>query len=99
MAILFICFIAHANLFIMLYINIKNTPFIIALNSFLTAVLPIPRHLMFHSSYFRVKLIQVRQTLHYLYQVCQTHFHEGPLYDEVIITLRADMEFTDMPSF
>ena len=52
----------------MLYLNKQNTQFIIALNSYLTAVLLIPKHLKFHSSYFRVTLIQVRQTIHiYIY--------------------------------
>jgi hypothetical protein len=37
-AIIFVCFIAHAHFFIMLCINTQNTQFIIALNSFPTAV-------------------------------------------------------------
>ena len=48
----------------MLYLNQQNTQLIIALNSYLSAVLLIPKHLKFHSNYFRVKLIQVRQTLY-----------------------------------
>ena len=48
----------------MLHLNKQNAQFIIAQNSYLTAVLLIPKCLKFHSSYFRVKLIQVRQTLH-----------------------------------
>ena len=52
---LFVRFIVHSNSFIMLYLNKQNTQFIIALNSYLTAVLLIPQQLKFHSSYFRLK--------------------------------------------
>ena len=40
----FVCFIVHANFFIMLYLNKQNTQFIITLNNYLTAVLLIPKH-------------------------------------------------------
>ena len=37
---LFVCFILHANCFIMLYLNKQNRQVIIALNSYLTAAYP-----------------------------------------------------------
>ena len=56
----------------MLYLNKRNTWFIIALNSYLTAVLLIPKHLKFHSSYCRVKLIKVNSLNYRIRQVGRT---------------------------
>ena len=46
--------------------------FIIALNIYLTAVLLVPKHLKFHSSYCRVKLIKVKPLNYRIRQVGRT---------------------------
>ena len=56
----------------MLYLNKRNMRFIIALNIYLTAVLLIPKHLKFHSSYCRVKLIKVNSLNYRIRQVGRT---------------------------
>ena len=80
----------------MLYLNKQNRQVIIALNSYPTAAYPQTSKVPFKLFQGKMNTSETELTL---YQGCQTHFHKGPLYDEMIITLRADMEFADMTSF